>query len=99
VRELENEIERLAALSGERIEAMLLSPNIQAKGRKRGPAFEGSSLKELVARTVEDVEMQVIRSTLLETKWKKSKAAGILGISRPTLDAKIEKYKLTRDSE
>ena len=97
VRELENEIERLAALSGERIEAMLLSPNIQAKGRKRGVSFEGSSLKQVVARTVEDVEMQVIRSTLLETKWKKSKAAEVLGISRPTLDAKIDKYKLTKE--
>ena len=62
-------------------------------------AVLAEDLRERALRTVEDVEMQVIRSTLLETKWKKSKAAGILGISRPTLDAKIEKYKLTRDSE
>jgi transcriptional regulator with GAF, ATPase, and Fis domain len=97
VRELENEIERLAALSGEHLEAQLLSPNIQARARKRGVPIEGSTLKEVVARTVEDVEAQVIRSTLLETNWKKSKAAEVLGISRPTLDAKIEKYKLARE--
>ncbi|MCZ6796307.1 MAG: sigma 54-interacting transcriptional regulator [Planctomycetota bacterium] len=99
VRELQNEMERLAALSDERIEANLLSPNVQARGRKRGVSFEGSSLKQLVARTVEDVEMQVIRSTLIETAWKKSKAAEVLGISRPTLDAKIDKYKLTKEMD
>lgn len=99
VRELENEIERLAALSGDRLEPHLLSPNIQARGMKRGVSWEGSSLKEVVARTVEDVEAQVIRSTLLETNWKKSRAAEVLGISRPTLDAKIEKYNLTREAD
>ena len=97
VRELENEVERLAALSGERVESNLLSPNILARGKKRGVSFEGGSLKEVVARTVEDVEMEVIRSTLLEANWKKSKAAEILKISRPTLDTKIDKYKLTKE--
>ncbi|MBN1443345.1 MAG: sigma 54-interacting transcriptional regulator [Planctomycetes bacterium] len=99
VRELENEIERLAALSGERIDASLLSPNIQTKGAKRGYSFEGQSLKDVVARTVEDVEMQILRSTLADTRWKKSKAAELLGISRPTLDAKIEKYKLSKETD
>jgi serine/threonine-protein kinase PknK len=98
IRELENEIERLAALGGERIESHILSPNIQARGMKRGVAADGQSLKDVVARTVEDVEMQVIRSTLIDTNWKKTRAAEILGISRPTLDAKIEKYKLTREA-
>lgn len=98
IRELENEIERLAALSGDRIEAPLLSANIQARGIKRA-SIEGKSLKDVVARTVEDVEMQVIRSTLIDTSWKKSRAAEILGISRPTLDAKIDKYKLTKEPD
>jgi len=48
---------------------------------------------------VEDVERQVIRSTLIEAEWKKTRAAEMLGVSRPTLDAKIEKYGLTRDVE
>jgi Nif-specific regulatory protein len=99
VRELENEIERLAALSGERIDAHLVSPNIQARSVKRGVSYTGKSLKEVVARTVEDVEMQVIRSTLMETNWKKSKAAEVLGISRPTLDVKIDKYKIGREAD
>lgn len=99
IRELENEVERLSALSGERIESHLLSPNIQAKGQDRPVLSSGKSLKDIVARTVEDVEKQVIRTTLIDAVWKKTRAADILGISRPTLDAKIEKYGLTRDVE
>lgn len=99
VRELENETERLAALSGDVIPANLLSPNILAKSQDR-PAFQpGESLKEIVQRAVEDVERQMIRSTLMETGWKKTRAAEMLGISRPTLDAKIEKYGLARDAQ
>jgi len=98
VRELENEIERLAALGGENIESQLLSSNIQANGSKPGMAVNGKPLKDIVARTVEDVESQVIRSALVDTNWKKSKTAELLGISRPTLDAKILKYSLRRES-
>ncbi len=97
IRELENEIERLAALSGEQIESCLLSPSVQSRGEGRTVSVEGKSLKEIVARTVEDVEHQVIRSTLMDSGWKKSRAAEVLGISRPTLDAKIDKYSLTRE--
>ena len=98
IRELQYEVERLSALSGERIEAKLLSPNILAKSAdRRMPDLEGKSLKEIVARTVEDVEMQVIQSTLTANKWKKTKTAEALGISRPTLDSKIAKYSLRRD--
>jgi DNA-binding NtrC family response regulator len=98
IRELENEIERLAALSGEQIEANLVSANILARGKKSTPALEGKTLKEIVARTVEDVEMQVIQVTLIDNNWKKAKTAEILGISRPTLDSKIEKYRLSREA-
>jgi DNA-binding protein Fis len=97
IRELENEVERLSALSGERIEANLLSANILSRGKKSTPALEGKTLKEIVARTVEDVEMQVIQVTLIDNNWKKAKTAEILGISRPTLDSKIEKYRLSRE--
>ena len=97
VRELENEMERLAALSDERIEANLLSTNVLAKGKKYSPALEGKTLKEIVSRAVEDVEMQVIQVALIDNNWKKTKTAELLGISRPTLDSKIEKYRLTRE--
>ena len=99
VRELENEVERLSALSGERIGPELLSSNIQSKGKSRSVSVNGKSLREVVARTVEDVETQVIRTTLIDSGWKKTRTAELLGISRPTLDAKIDKYGLTRDKD
>jgi transcriptional regulator with GAF, ATPase, and Fis domain len=99
IRELENEVERLAALSGDIIEPHLLSSNILAKGQSRSASYSGKALKDIVQRTVEDVERQVIRSTLVESAWKKTRAAEVLGISRPTLDSKIERYGLTRDVE
>ncbi len=99
IRELENEIERLSALSSGRIESNLLSSNIQAKAQGRSVSLTGKSLKDVVARTVEDVEMHFIRTTLMDAEWKKSKAAEALGISRPTLDAKIEKYGIKREQD
>jgi len=99
IRELENEVERLTALGGERIDAHLLSPNIQARGQDRPVSYGGKALKDIVARTVEDVEKHVIHSTLVEAGWKKTRAAEILDISRPTLDTKIDKYGLTRDTD
>ena len=97
VRELENEIERFAALGGDVIEPQLLSPSIQANGSKPGLSVDGKPLKDIVSRTVEDVERRVICSALVDTNWKKSKTAEMLGISRPTLDAKILKYALKRE--
>ncbi len=97
IRELENEIERLAALSGENIEANLLSASVLAKGKRGAPPIEGKTLKEIVSRAVEDVEMQVIQYTLIDNNWKKTKTAEILGISRPTLDSKIDKYRLSKE--
>ena len=99
IRELSNEVERLAALSGERIESNLISPNIISKSTgKKLPSLEGKTLKEVVQRTTEDVEMQVIKSALSANDWKKSKTAEMLGISRPTLDSKIVKYDLQKES-
>ena len=93
------EIERLSALGDDVIDSHLLSPNILASGSKGGVALNGKPLKDIVARTVEDVESQVIHSALVDTNWKKSRTAEVLGISRPTLDAKILKYALKRESE
>ncbi len=97
IRELENEVERLSALSGENIEANLLSASVLAKGKKGAPPIDGKTLKEIVSRAVEDVEMQVIQYTLIDNNWKKTKTAEILGISRPTLDSKIDKYRLRKE--
>ena len=44
--------------------------------------------------SLEEVEKRHILNILRHCRWKKSKAAGVLKISRPTLDRKIEKYSL-----
>ena len=95
VRELENEIERMATLSRGRIEADLLSEGIRKAAGKAG-RYGGKSLREIVKAAIEEIEEDVIRSTLQECSWKKTKTASILGISRPTLDSKIEKYRIKR---
>jgi transcriptional regulator with GAF, ATPase, and Fis domain len=105
VRELENEVERALALSSGRIEAEHLSPHVRdpkpARGPAAAPAAPGGAdtldLRELVNRATEDVERRAIGEALRRTSWKKIEAAALLGVSRPTLDAKIEKYGLKRE--
>jgi DNA-binding NtrC family response regulator len=45
-------------------------------------------------RSMEEIEEEAVRLTLEITRWNKSAAARILGISRPTLARKIDKYDL-----
>ncbi|MFP6669439.1 MAG: sigma 54-interacting transcriptional regulator [Pirellulales bacterium] len=50
---------------------------------------------EYEPRSIADVERIHILATLRATGWNKSRAAGILGIERSTLDRKIRRYELT----
>ena len=62
----------------------------------RATAEEKMMMEDLPVEmlSLEDIEKRHILNILRHTSWKKSKAAGILKISRPTLDRKIEKYSL-----
>lgn len=42
--------------------------------------------------TLDEVEKVYIKQVLVQVKWNKVEASKVLGISRPTLNAKIEKY-------
>jgi transcriptional regulator with GAF, ATPase, and Fis domain/pSer/pThr/pTyr-binding forkhead associated (FHA) protein len=106
VRELENEIERASALSKDVIRPEHLSKNVvdaalaparQARIGRRAFQFSGQTLKELVTKETEEIERLAIMDALQRCRYKKSKAASLLGISRPTLDAKIEKYQLSKE--
>jgi transcriptional regulator with GAF, ATPase, and Fis domain len=98
VRELDNEIRRAVALSDGLITVDNLKDEIKSqdlfKPAVRIPA--GGLLKDIVREATEEVERKVIARALEESGWKKTDAAAKLGISRPTLDAKIEQYGLTR---
>ncbi|KFA88352.1 sigma-54-dependent Fis family transcriptional regulator [Archangium violaceum] len=88
VRELELLAERLALVhAGTQVHALALPPEIQA-GSASPPQL---TLQERVSR----LERDAIAEALRTAGGKKIVAAKLLGISRPTLDKKIEDYGLT----
>jgi Nif-specific regulatory protein len=89
VRELENEVQRAYTVSDDLIRLEDLSPGLQAAG-KGGSGRSSRPLKEIVQEAVDTVEREAILGALKNSDWKKSDAAKLLGISRPTLDVKIE---------
>jgi transcriptional regulator with PAS, ATPase and Fis domain len=103
IRELENEIERAMALSKDTITPDYLSEAILTGIKKDGSAsfskaYSSQTLKDIIQEETEKIERAVILKTLQESQWKKAEAAETLGISRPTLDSKIEKYKIRKEN-
>jgi two-component system, NtrC family, response regulator HupR/HoxA len=104
VRELQNEIVRMLALCpGRLIGAELLSPHILrtpiGEWRDDGQEDELSflvgtegSLKE----RMEQLEMRVVKETLIRHRWNKSRAAAELGLSRVGLRSKLDRYGLEK---
>lgn len=105
VRELENEIRKAVTLCDGEIDAEVLSEEIrprealvQAGGSKTAPRRPGGTLKEIVKQEIEKIEREVIVETLEKAGWNKSESSRVLGISRPTLDAKIAAYGLKKNT-
>ncbi|MEM7165470.1 MAG: sigma 54-interacting transcriptional regulator [Planctomycetota bacterium] len=96
IRELENEVERIFALSSGRISADLLSPAVLDRKDAAGAPPPAGTLKEVITQATEKLEKSVIANTLEKMDWNKSRSARQLGVSRPTLDQKIDKYGLKR---
>src|SRR6059036_2803990 len=92
VRELANLMERVALLSSEptvTAEALGLPSGVSSKpapAAAAAPAGSASSLDDAVRDRVADV--------LQQTSWNISRTAALLGISRNTFRARIEKYGL-----
>ncbi|GAC1660855.1 MAG: hypothetical protein NVS9B4_12340 [Candidatus Acidiferrum sp.] len=88
VRELRNALERALVFShGDVLEPGSFPENIRV-GASGGAALVNG------LRTLEDVEREVIASTLEATHYKISRAADVLGISRKTLLEKRKRYGL-----
>ncbi|MEW5741125.1 MAG: sigma 54-interacting transcriptional regulator [Myxococcota bacterium] len=86
VEELKGVAERVALLyAGQEVPALKLPAEIQD-----GPQDAPRTLARMISR----LERDAISEALREAKGKKIRAAAILGISRPTLDKKIEEYQL-----
>jgi len=91
VRELENTILQAIIMSKNDV---LEKENITLNIRNGQYSAKDVEMPEL--RTLADVEKNHIRNTLEFVKWNKLEASRILDITRPTLNAKIEKYKLVQ---
>jgi transcriptional regulator with GAF, ATPase, and Fis domain len=92
VRELKNEIQRAHALSDKVILPIVLSDTIRRALPTAAPvpALGTKSLKEMVREMADDLERRAIVEALRRTRGRKAQAARLLGVSRPTLDAKLE---------
>ena len=94
VRELENAVRRAVIISGtDPIEMSDLPPSMQPA--EDSGATGASSRSE---RSLEAVERRHIIEVLRSTKGNKSRAAEILGISRPTLRAKMGRYGIDAET-
>ncbi|MCX7702781.1 MAG: sigma 54-interacting transcriptional regulator [Planctomycetota bacterium] len=108
VRELRNEMERAAALSSGTIGVEHLSPTLLEKALRVTEDPQGTTklsakllaqqnlpLSKIREKVLEMAEKTAIETVLASCGYNKSKTAKILGISRPTLDAKIKLYGIT----
>jgi transcriptional regulator with GAF, ATPase, and Fis domain len=89
VRELENESQKMIALSEGVVTVESLSEPIREGPRSKLPPEGG--IRSLDA-LVEDVERQEILRALQASEGNKTRAASMLGISRFTLQRKLDKY-------
>jgi DNA-binding NtrC family response regulator len=95
VRELENVLTRAAVLA----RGSTLTPDLLAvppepedvRGPKATPSEPAAALRLI---SLEELEHEHIAAVLAHVRWHKGKACEILGISRPALDRKIDKYQL-----
>ncbi len=95
VRELENEMRRLVVLVNDEVQLEDLSAAVQRGGED---VLLGGDVPELVS-AVAEVEKRTIRRALRASDGMKSPAAEILGISRYSLQRKIQKYGLDSDRD
>ena len=96
VRELENVIAQAAIIAeGETLDTEHLP--LAMRGHMGLPEKEKTTQKKGVKSQVDSVEREIIRKTLEETDWNKSKAAEKMGIHRTTLQYKMKKLGIPSD--
>jgi two-component system response regulator HupR/HoxA len=101
VRELENEVRRMVALTkdGEYLTTQTMSPALLAAAPRKVAASnrfapEGATLKD----QVESLEKHIVAEALARHRWNQSRAADELGLSRVGLANKIRRYGLDKAS-
>jgi two-component system response regulator AtoC len=101
VRELENVIRKTVVLGDEKPVLSELQGKNQKETKGTAPDQDSvsstskvDSLKDLTRRKVQEVEKDMILTTLERTRWNKKKAAEHLGLSYKTLLKKIKKLEI-----
>ena len=100
VRQLESFIERLTLLSNSKFNANLFNELLYelyeysstTKNRSRSPV---DSFKEAIQQKNKEFEADLLRKTLAETNFSKSKTAEKLGISRTSLWRKLKELEIS----
>jgi two-component system, NtrC family, response regulator AtoC len=93
IRELRNVLMQAMVLShGD----MLLKKHIHLEGQDFDE-LSNYEVSKFEIRPLADVEKEHIGNVLKVLKWNKQEASSALGITRPTLNAKIDKYGLKRE--
>lgn len=95
VRELRHVIQRAFIMTEPNSSWLVLPPNMSSPFSKRSPASENQV--ELVGRSIDDVERELITGTLKQFGNNKKKAAEILGVSVKTLYNKLNSYGEAQD--
>ncbi len=101
VREMQNEIERLLVMGPENgvLGAELLSAKVlmaTSPDAADDLSILGNSVGTLKER-IENIEVKILRESLIRHRWNKSKAARELGLSRVGLRGKLERYGLEKE--
>jgi len=98
IRELENVITKAAINAKDKILTKdsfgFIGTFNDSENTKDTTAAKGDT-EELLP--LKDIEKKHIEFVLKQTNWHKGKTAEILGITRPTLDKRIEEFGLTKD--
>jgi DNA-binding NtrC family response regulator len=92
VRELENVLTRAVVLTRDNVITPDLLGIPESGSEQAASAPQVPASPELIS--LDQTEARHVRAILEYTRWHKGKACEILGISRPALERKIEKYSL-----
>lgn len=71
------------------------APQVARRVHSDGAIYRPKSIAEVHGeRTLEDMEIEVVRSALIEADWNVSAAARKLGLTRAKLDYRMKKFRL-----
>jgi len=99
IRELENFIERIVTLAPPN-EKIILKNSLPSDhineflDVKSNNTFSGSKIS--LNKTLEEIEVQIIREALVSNNWNQSKAAASLSIPEQTLRYKMQKHHIAK---